>query len=163
MGYISNLGFCPYDPIDQRVHGQIIDATKRCGGTFKTLANKINELIDEMIVLKQSRAAPGLATIPSRIDVANIWDMADSALYEDWDVTLEEDIMPAWLSDEETRRGIAAMLDRKRCSEEMRRLTWEIQAAVNWFVDEENEIQSALSRAHKLMTHFLCIIRFTYR
>jgi hypothetical protein len=126
-----------------------MDATKRRGGVFKHLANKINTLIDEMEALKESDAVPGSGIIPSRIKVANLWDMDDSALYEDWDMTLDEDVIPAWLSDEDTRRGIAAMLDRKRCREERRRLTWEIRAASNWFTEEEADLQSALSRARK--------------
>jgi len=106
-----------------------------------------------MTILKDSHAAPGLAAIPSPVDVANIWDMADGALYEDWDMTMGEDAVPAWLCDEDTRRGIAAMLDRRRCKEEKRRLSREVRAAVNWFVEEEEEIQLALLGAGGLMTH----------
>ncbi|KAF9510810.1 hypothetical protein BS47DRAFT_1364249 [Hydnum rufescens UP504] len=104
----------------QRVHAQVSEALKRCGGAFKTLANKINALINEMVVLKESAPVPGFAAIPSCVDVAQIWDMAHGALYEDWDMTLDEDVIPAWLCDGDTRRGIAAMVDRKRCQEEKR-------------------------------------------
>jgi hypothetical protein len=139
---------------DQRVHAQITDATKRRGGVFKTLANKINTLISEMAALKESRTVSGLGALPSLVDVANIWDMADSALYEDWDMTSEEDEAPAWLCSEDTRRGISAMVDRKRCREEMQRLTWQVQAAVKWFIEEEEEIQVALLKAGKLIIRF---------
>ncbi|KAF9505027.1 hypothetical protein BS47DRAFT_1264767, partial [Hydnum rufescens UP504] len=104
------------------VCAQITRATERRGGVFKRLANKINALINDMTVLKKSRAAPGMATLPSLIDVSNIWDMADPALYEDWDMVQDEDTAPAWLCDEETRRGIVAMLEKARCKEEKRRL-----------------------------------------
>ncbi|KAF9509306.1 hypothetical protein BS47DRAFT_1365353 [Hydnum rufescens UP504] len=104
----------------QRVHAQVSEVVKRRGGAFKTLANKINALINEMVVLKESAPVPGFAAIPSCVDVAQIWDMANGALYEDWDMTLDEDVIPAWLCDGDTRRGIAAMVDRKRCQEEKR-------------------------------------------
>ncbi|KAF9504558.1 hypothetical protein BS47DRAFT_1368704 [Hydnum rufescens UP504] len=108
-----------------RVHAQVSEAVKRRGGAFKTLANKINALINEMVVLKES------SSCACCVDVAQIWDMADGALYEDWDMTLDEDVIPAWLCDGDTRRGIAAMVDRKRCQEEKRRLSRQVRAAIN--------------------------------
>lgn len=105
-----------------------------------------------MVVLKESDAVPGFSAIPSCVDVAQLWDMADGALYEDWDMTLDEDVIPAWLCDGDTRRGIAAMVDKKCCQEEKRRLSRQVRAAVNWFVEEEEEIQSAFLTAGKFMT-----------
>jgi hypothetical protein len=94
---------------DQKVCAQITQAMEHCGGVFKRLASKINALINNMMVLKTSHAAPGMATLPSHIHVSNIWDMADPTLYEDWEAQ-DEDMVPAWLCDEETQRGIVAML-----------------------------------------------------
>ncbi|KAF9503035.1 hypothetical protein BS47DRAFT_1310355, partial [Hydnum rufescens UP504] len=105
---------------DPKVCAQITQATEHRGGVFKRLANKINALINNMTVLKKSCAAPGMATLPSLIDVSNIWDMADPVLYEDWDMVQDEDMAPAWLCDEETQRGIVAMLEKARCKEEKR-------------------------------------------
>ncbi|KAF9514048.1 hypothetical protein BS47DRAFT_1392794 [Hydnum rufescens UP504] len=139
---------------DPKVCAQITRATECCGGVFKRLANKINALINDMTVLKKSCAAPGMATLPSLIDVSNIWDMADPALYEDWDMVQDEDTAPAWLCDEETRRGIVAMLEKARCKEEKRRLTWEVTAAVKWFGEEEEEIQLALLHAENPVTSY---------
>jgi hypothetical protein len=103
---------------DQKVCAQITQAMECHGGVFKRLASKINALINNMMVLKKSHTAPGMATLPSCIDVSNIWDMADPALYEDWDMAQDEDMVPAWLCDEETWRGIVAMLDKAHCKEE---------------------------------------------
>ncbi|KAF9520181.1 hypothetical protein BS47DRAFT_1357670 [Hydnum rufescens UP504] len=104
--------------------------TERRGGVFKRLANKINALINDMTVLKKSRTAPGLGH------------------------GQDEDMAPAWLCDEETRRGIVAMLEKARCKEEKCRLTWEVTAAVKWFGEEEEEIQLALLHAENPVTSY---------
>ncbi|KAF8065223.1 hypothetical protein FPV67DRAFT_1419584 [Lyophyllum atratum] len=122
-----------------KLHNHIKGSVKRHEPTIMNLATKYNNLCSEMAALKaaQSGATPGL--VPSKIEKDKLFDLdVDDNIWQD--IGLQDDefsgTVPLWLGDENTRRGIKALLEFDRCVEEEQRLAMERCSLQEWMLEE---------------------------
>jgi hypothetical protein len=95
------------------------------------------------------RAAPKNAIVPLPIDAKGIWDLdVDDDIWQDvgLDDTYDNSVPPLWLSNENMRRGIRAMLELDRAREEWPCLLMECRS-LRWYSSEE---WAAVSSAHDM-------------
>lgn len=75
----------------------------------------------------------------------------DDAIWED--IEVDDDVVaPAWLCDEDTRRGIRYLHQLERCEEEEERLTYERCAIQEWFMEEWVSVNNAIMENGKLLS-----------
>jgi hypothetical protein len=93
----------------------------------------------------------------------------DDDIWQDVGLDDEEDSVPAWLGDEDTRRGIKALLELDRCFEEEECLGRERCALQEWFIEEWKTVLMALRSTADdadvqyqlhLRKRFLCYLYF---
>ncbi|RDB16358.1 hypothetical protein Hypma_002976 [Hypsizygus marmoreus] len=97
--------------------------------------------------MKNSGLAPSKAVIPSKIEREGLFKLdVDDDIWQD--IGLDDDnlngVIPAWLGDENTRKGIKAMLELDRCVEEEQRLAMERCTLQEWLLEEWNSLLAAL-------------------
>ncbi|THU97086.1 hypothetical protein K435DRAFT_857890 [Dendrothele bispora CBS 962.96] len=155
---------------EQRLHEHTEDSVRRRDPGIQQLAQKYNRIVKEMKDLIIVRKAPRNVVAPKPIDVSKLFNLdADDELWQDiglnYDEADDEDAMPPpWLSDENVRKGIRAMLELDRCEEEEERLAFERKAMRSWFEEEWSIAVSAISTnddpgfQHQLHLHhkYLC-------
>lgn len=102
---------------------------KRHIKTYNEYCNRLSELHDP-----QSWKTPLPQELPTTIQELR---SGHSTLWQDaeWDLAGDRKA-PAWMEDPETRRGIHALLQFDRCSEEMERLPLESDNMLRWFCSE---------------------------
>ncbi|KAE9384417.1 hypothetical protein BT96DRAFT_960902 [Gymnopus androsaceus JB14] len=98
--------------------------------TQDSLTRKYNRLCDDMDTIIRQNKAPRNAIAPVKIEMEGLFD-----LDVDDDIWLDIGLgaPPLWLSNDDVRAGIRAMLDRDRCLEERKRLLDERSAMQEWF------------------------------
>ncbi|KAJ7289894.1 hypothetical protein C8J57DRAFT_1214211 [Mycena rebaudengoi] len=115
-------------------------AVKRREPTIKKLNVEYNKLCTQMAQLIATNAAPKGAIAPVRIESEGLFQLdVDDGIWQD--VGLDDDEEgngepPAWLSNEDVRSGIKAMLEYDRANEENIRLRKERRAIQVWFAEE---------------------------
>ncbi|THU97957.1 hypothetical protein K435DRAFT_661825 [Dendrothele bispora CBS 962.96] len=136
---------------EQRLHEHTEDSVRRRDPGIQQLAQKYNRLVKEMKDLIIVRKAPRNVVAPRPIDVSRLFNLdADDELWQDiglnYDEADDEDAMPPpWLSDDNVRKGIRAMLELDRCEEEEERLAVERKAMRSWFEEEWSAVMSAIN------------------
>lgn len=105
---------------------------------------KFNALVDQMAELKRQGKTPSARTrLPRRLDSRQLFklDVDDDIWQEDPGLgAQDEGALPRWQTDEDVKTGIAAMLQEKRCSEELERLHAEVVALGVWWAEERNNM-----------------------
>ncbi|KAF9456434.1 hypothetical protein BDZ94DRAFT_1302530 [Collybia nuda] len=136
---------------ESKVHNHIEKQVKRHEPGVVQLASKYNKLCADMAILKSTGGAPKHSIIPPKIEKEGLFKLdVDDDIWQD--IGLNEDsfdgIIPAWLGDESTRKGIRAMLEKDRCLEEEKRLSLERCLLQEWLTTEWESVLIA-EKQHK--------------
>ncbi|KAK7448049.1 hypothetical protein VKT23_013806 [Stygiomarasmius scandens] len=116
------------------------NAVKRRDPGIQELVRKYNKLVNELRDLHALKKCPRKAVVPNLIDFKNLFSLdIDDAFWQDLglgDDDNDETGPPPWMSDDDVRKGIRAMLEIDRCNEEDDRLAIEMQSMKQWFTEE---------------------------
>lgn len=152
MRYASlNLSLCLKYSSDEnlRQHAEL-QLKRRQPGIMK-LVKKFNDCVTKMETLKAKGEAPTTARIPKTIESKGLFSLdIEDDIWQDVDV-LNEEPAPRWMSDETVRRGIRALLVKRRCIEEVARLQKEMLAMQEWFKREWAKVETACRRFRKYL------------
>ncbi|KAH8115012.1 hypothetical protein DFH11DRAFT_1507975 [Phellopilus nigrolimitatus] len=101
------------------------------------LAKKYNSLCDSLRRSAREGKAPRGARCPEPLTIKGLFDMdIDDAIWQDIGLYDDDDgDIPRWLGDENVRKGIKALLEVRRCREELQRLAKERLAMQDWFAE----------------------------
>ncbi|KAE9391464.1 hypothetical protein BT96DRAFT_959544 [Gymnopus androsaceus JB14] len=118
------------------------------------LTRKYNKLCDDMATLIRQKKAPRNAISPVRIEMEGLFNLdVDDDIWLDIGLGYDDDddngggigsAPPLWLSNDNVRAGIRAMLDRDRCLEERKCLLNERDAMQEWFSEEWKVVLTAM-------------------
>ncbi|KAK7459491.1 hypothetical protein VKT23_009474 [Stygiomarasmius scandens] len=151
---------------DQRLKDHTSDSVKRREPGIQQLAFKYNKLVKEMRDLITVKKAPRNAIAPECIDTKNLFDLdVDDVIWQDIGLTDDDDshgLPPPWLADENTRKGIQAMLEVDRCDEEDERLAVEMKSLQEWFIEEWEVLMKTMEKIEDEPTHFQLELRRRY-
>jgi hypothetical protein len=122
---------------------------KRKEPGIQTLARKYNTLCNDLVNLIKSKKAPRGAVAPLSIEMDGLFKLdVDDDIWQDVGLTDENDEsveIPAWLGDENVRKGIKFLLDLDRCREEKCRLISECISMRQWMREEWTIVTSAIN------------------
>ncbi|KAK7442251.1 hypothetical protein VKT23_016221 [Stygiomarasmius scandens] len=109
-------------------------AVKRRDPSIQELVRKYNKLVNELRELHTLKKCPRKAVVPDLIDIKNLFSLdVDDAFWQDIGLSDDDDDSltgpPPWMSDDNVRKGIRAML-------EVDRLAIEMQSIKEWFMEE---------------------------
>lgn len=94
-----------------------------------------------MALLAQQGKKPSARTrLPRRLDMKKLFrlDVDDDIWQEDPGLgPQDEGEPPRWQTDPDVKRGILALLEKRRCVEEVERVQAEVRALYSWYHDEE--------------------------
>ncbi|KAF7969641.1 hypothetical protein HWV62_26779 [Athelia sp. TMB] len=135
---------------DSKADSQVNDALKRRAPAIQRLAKIYNSLCDSLSSMLRQRhrgQVPHRAVAPQKIPEGGLWALdVDDSIWQDVGLDeLSQGAPPPWLSDEDTRAGIRAMLKYDRACEEEARLLRERVALQDWLIEEWAVIQRAKS------------------
>lgn len=113
--------------IEQRINEHTHDSVKRRDPGITQLAYKYNKLCDDMNTLIRQKKAPQYSTSPLKIEMERLFDLdVDDDIWLDVGIGYDDEehgmIPPLWLSNDNVRAGIRAIMDMDRCLEEQQRL-----------------------------------------
>ncbi|KAJ7811762.1 hypothetical protein B0H13DRAFT_2243255 [Mycena leptocephala] len=135
---------------DSKLHAHTASAVKRREPTIAKVASEYNKLCAQIEkLIKQGQAPPG-SIAPFPIPPKGLWQLdVDDTIFQDVGLAEDDDDQeagepPLWLSDEQVRTGIKAMLELDRCDEEDDRLLKEACALRVWFAEEWKTVQALL-------------------
>lgn len=125
------------------------------------LARQYNSLCEELNKLKVANQAPVGAVCPEPLEIKGLFNLdVDSPLWVNMDCTgLEGAHVPRWLGDENVRCGIRAMLEMKRCKEELERIKTEYAAMQSWSIRRWGALHAALD-GHCIVPFYLISVPF---
>ncbi|KAJ7732040.1 hypothetical protein DFH07DRAFT_755427, partial [Mycena maculata] len=123
-------------------------AIKRCDPNISKLMTAYNKSCDDIAKLSAAKKAPRSAVAPAQVAKSLYKLNVDDIIWQD--VGLDEDndddtAPPLWLSDDNVRTGIRAMLQKDRCREEKPRLLRERGHLQIWFVREWKTVCEAIA------------------
>lgn len=131
---------------------------KRRNPGIQQLARKYNQLIDAMHKLISEGRAPNRLITPLKINMDKLFSLdVDDNIWQD--VGLNPDDLdasgnpPLWLSDQDVRDGIKALLERDHCKEEEAQLSHEHRSLQQWFAEEWKVVEDALAASGMMLTH----------
>ncbi|KAF8145458.1 hypothetical protein K438DRAFT_2097945, partial [Mycena galopus ATCC 62051] len=138
---------------DSKLHAHTESAVKRRVPTIDKLAEEYNKLCTEIAKIIKNGGAPRGSITPVTIPPKGLWQLnVDDAIFQD--VGLDDrygdngdNNPPLWLSDDNVRKGINAVLQLDRCDEEERRLQRENSALRVWFRQEWEIVTKAIEGA----------------
>ncbi|KAH8113030.1 hypothetical protein DFH11DRAFT_1511011 [Phellopilus nigrolimitatus] len=109
------------------------------------LAKKYNSLCDSLRKLAREGKAPRDAKCPEPLTIKGLFGMdVDDAIWQDVGLYDDDDgDIPRWLGDENVRKGIKALLEVRRCREELQRLDKERFAMQDWFAETWSQTSKA--------------------
>ncbi|EJD39691.1 hypothetical protein AURDEDRAFT_41585, partial [Auricularia subglabra TFB-10046 SS5] len=117
-------------------HAQTRDLVHRKQKTISSMVTRYNALVKKMEVLvKQGRVPKRRTQAPRRLDAKQLFklDVDDEIWQEDPGLgPQDEGNLPRWQVDRDVRIGIPAMLEVRRCREELERLNAEARSLVHW-------------------------------
>ncbi|KAF8201028.1 hypothetical protein K438DRAFT_1513344, partial [Mycena galopus ATCC 62051] len=113
---------------DSKLHAHTESAVKHRAPTIVKLAAEYNKLCTEIAKIIKNRGAPRGSIPPVMIPPKGLWQLdVDDTIFQD--VGLDDrygndgdDNPPLWLSDDNVRKGINAVLQLDQCDKEERRL-----------------------------------------
>ncbi|KAK7446014.1 hypothetical protein VKT23_014637 [Stygiomarasmius scandens] len=134
---------------EQKLHDHTRDSVQRRDPSILTLATKYNNLCSEICHLIDCGKASTHAVYPIKIDKSTLFDLdTNEDIWQNVGLTDNGDQPPPpWMVDENVRKGIRAMLELDRCTEEHARLQIQSQSLQEWFVEEWQILMIALERA----------------
>jgi hypothetical protein len=152
---------CP----DVKLDSHTESAVKRREPTIKKLNSEYNKLCSQMAQLIAAKAAPKGAMAPVRIESEGLFQLdVDNGIWQDMGLDDEEGGSgepPEWLSNEDARSGIKAMLEYDRANEENIRLRKERCTMQVWFAEEWRVHNLAIQQTGERPL-FFCLYRHVY-
>ncbi|KAF8194484.1 hypothetical protein K438DRAFT_2129674, partial [Mycena galopus ATCC 62051] len=142
---------------DSKLHTHTESAVKRHAPTIVKLAVEYNKLRTEIAKIIKNGGAPRGSIARVTIPPKGLWQLdVDDAIFQD--VGLDnrygddgDDNPPLWLSDDNVRKGINAVLQLDQCDEEERCLQRENSALRVWFRQEWEIVTKAIEGAGELV------------
>ncbi|KAE9386590.1 hypothetical protein BT96DRAFT_960553 [Gymnopus androsaceus JB14] len=136
---------------EKRINEHTQDSVKRRDPGIAKLTQKYNRLCDDMDTIIRQNKAPRNAIAPVKIEMEGLFDLdVDDDIWLDIGLGYNDDdegdgsAPPLWLSNDDIRAGIRAMLDRDRCLEECKRLLDECSTMQEWFSEEWKVVTMAM-------------------
>ncbi|KAK7452231.1 hypothetical protein VKT23_012336 [Stygiomarasmius scandens] len=131
---------------EQKLHDHTRDSVQRRDPSILALASKYNNLCDDIEDLICCGKAPTHAVTPKKIDKSTLFNLdTDEDLWQDIGLMDDGDCPPPpWMVDDKVRKGIQAMLELDRCTEEAARLQIQRQSLQEWFTEEWKLVLKAL-------------------
>jgi hypothetical protein len=147
--------------LEQRINEHTQDSVKRRDPGISQLAYKYNKLCDDMNTLIRQKKAPRNSIAPLKIDMEQLFGLdIDDDIWLDVGIGYDDEedsrVPPLWLSNENVRAGIWAIMDLDRCLEEQKRLLQERSAMQLWFNEEWCVVNQALQRG-KINSYLLLL------
>ncbi|EIN12222.1 hypothetical protein PUNSTDRAFT_60270, partial [Punctularia strigosozonata HHB-11173 SS5] len=135
---------------DRKLSTHTSQAVQRREPAIQSHARLYNAKCREMGELVRKGQAPPGAVVPDEIDLTKLWTLdVDDNIWQDTglldDETASTDgVPPLWLADEQVRKGIRAMLEVRRCEEELSRIRKERSILQEWARAEWEAIEYAI-------------------
>lgn len=147
---------------EQRINEHTQDSVKRRDPGISQLAHKYNKLCDDMNTLIRQKKAPRNSTASLRIDMEQLFELdVDDDIWLDVGIGYDDEedsrVPPLWLSNENVRAGIRAVMDLDRCLEEKKRLLQERSAMQVWFNEEWRVVNQALDQGRCMFSILLSL------
>ncbi|EJD44915.1 hypothetical protein AURDEDRAFT_64944 [Auricularia subglabra TFB-10046 SS5] len=121
-------------------HSQTKDLVHRRERNITAQVRKFNGYVDQMgLLARQGKKPPGKIRLPRKLDIKKLFklDVDDHIWQEDPGLGPQgEKDLPRYLSDGNVQRGIAGLLEKRRCQEEMERIEVEVDALGVWCAEE---------------------------
>lgn len=140
-------------PADAKDHAQTKDLVHRREKTISSQVKKYNALVDQMALLARQGKKPSARTcLPRRLDMKKLFrlDVDDEIWQEDPGLGPQEEATIArWQTDANVKKGILALLELRRCVEEMERVEAEVRALLRWWGEEEGLLCRAVKAASR--------------
>ncbi|KAJ7453456.1 hypothetical protein FB451DRAFT_1342546 [Mycena latifolia] len=106
------------------------------------LANSYNKICEEIAALIKAKQAPAGAVAPLPVPSKGLYQLdVDDVIWQDLGLDDQEGTPPRWLSDDNVRSGIRALLQKDRCEEEAPRLKRERKHLQIWFATEWQAVE----------------------
>ncbi|KAJ6548545.1 hypothetical protein B0H19DRAFT_952491 [Mycena capillaripes] len=134
---------------DDKLRAHTASAVQRREPTISKVATDYNKLCAQIQKVIVDGKAPQGSVAPLTIPSKGLWQLdVDDAIFQDVGLDDNNNDEPAlWLSDDNVRTGIKAMLELDRCNEEDARLRRERMALRTWFAEEWKIATRALEAA----------------
>ncbi|KAF7345951.1 hypothetical protein MVEN_01617500 [Mycena venus] len=139
-------------------------AIKRREPTITSTVKQYNKLCADIATLIKARKAPADAVAPTPIPTREIYQLdVDNAIWQD--IGLDQDTEPVlWLSDNNVRSGIRAMLQKDHCEEEAPRLLRERRHMQIWFATEWEAVCETIKLSEgELRFDCLSAVRYQFK
>ncbi|KAJ7477637.1 hypothetical protein FB451DRAFT_1396593 [Mycena latifolia] len=121
-------------------------AIKRREPNIAKLANSYNKICEEIAALIKAKQAPAGAVAPLPVPSKGLYQLdVDDVIWQDLGLDDQEGTPPRWLSDDNVRSGIHALLQKDQCEEEAPRLKRERKHLQIWFATEWQAVEQAIS------------------
>ncbi|KAF8149681.1 hypothetical protein K438DRAFT_1910421 [Mycena galopus ATCC 62051] len=113
------------------------EAIKRREGSMLTQVKPYNKLCGEISTLIAAKKAPKHSVAPKPMPLKGLYQLdVDDEIWQEVGLNDAEDRPAPWITDDNVRSGIRAMLQRDRCQEEAPRLLRERRHLQIWFSEE---------------------------
>ena len=148
-----------------RDHSKLKQGLNRRKGGHERLLKSYEKLRQDMQDLIDCGKAPLGAVVPNRLPIEKLWDLdVDDDLWMDLtrDAQQQDDARDQWLYDQQTQRGIRAMLDLQRSEEEIERLEHEGRVMSTWLRGQGKRLKLACHMAQgiqPIFRHFTILIQ----
>lgn len=134
---------------EEKEHAQTRDLIHRREKNLAAQVRKFNALVEQMAELKRQHKTPSTRTrLPRPLDSRKLFklDVDDEIWQEDPGLGAQDEAaLPRWQTDEAVKTGIAALLEERRCVEELERIHAEAAALRYWWTDEEAAMSAFLA------------------
>lgn len=148
---------------DAKDHAQTKDLVHRREKTISAQVKKYNTLVEQMALLARQGKKPSARTcLPRRLDMKKLFrlDVDDEIWQEDPGLGPDNEGTTArWQTDPSVKKGIVALLEKRRCVEEMERVEAEVRALLLWWREEEMLLCSAVEASSSGMWRAACFLR----
>jgi hypothetical protein len=154
--YFSYATHTHYTDIRLREHTESSLAKRT--PAIKQLAKKYNSLVEEA-GQKATSFKFSQNLIPEPLDLTKLFDVeANPHMWMADMVPTNATELPAYLSDDNVRRGIASILVIDRVKEEVFRLQAEYQHLVKWLNDQISDLKSAIALCSGMMSPYTLLV-----
>lgn len=130
--------------LDTSIREHADSSIKKRAPSIRALANKYNKAVEDA-QMKAKSFNFDLNLIPAPLDVANLYNLdSNPHMWAASEILSQSADHPAYLINEDIRRGIAAVLARDRAKEELIRLREELKTSISWLKEQIRTLQEAL-------------------
>ncbi|KAJ7441391.1 hypothetical protein B0H11DRAFT_1749809 [Mycena galericulata] len=135
-------------------------AIKRREPSINKLVAAYNKLCEKIRTLIAAKQAPKGAVPPVPVPAKGIYQLdVDDVIWQDLGLDDEDSTPPLWLSNDNVRSGIRALLTKDRCEEEAPRLLRERGHLQTWFSREWKTVREAISLSEEAPVRYQLELR----